>query len=83
MGDIQWEKLSDKKKKQMTAKIVNTAGKIKQIDFTRPAGTGMMTRLKFYAVRMMQTGLGKDNPEYTDYKYWKQNGWIDNKRPWK
>ena len=83
MGDIQWEKLSDKKKKQMTAKIVNTAGKIKQIDFTRPAGTGMMIRLKFYAVRMMQTGLGKDNPEYTDYKYWKQNGWIDNKRPWK
>ena len=83
MGDIQWEKRSDKKKKQMTAKIVNTAGKIKQIDFTRPAGTGMMTRLKFYAVRMMQTGLGKDNPEYTDYKYWKQNGWIDNKRPWK
>ena len=83
MGDIQWEKLSDKKKKQMTAKIVNTAGKIKQIDFTRPAGTGMLTRLKFYAVRMMQTGLGKDNPEYTDYKYWKQNGWIDNKRPWK
>ena len=83
MGDIQWEKLSDKKKKQMTAKIVNTAGKIKQIDVTRPAGTGMMTRLKFYAVRMMQTGLGKDNPEYTDYKYWKQNGWIDNKRPWK
>lgn len=32
---------------------------------------------------MLQTGLGKDDPEYTDYKYWKSNGWIDKTRPWK
>ena len=22
-------------------------------------------------------------PEYTDYKYWKEQGWLDKKRPWK
>ena len=38
---------------------------------------------KFYAVRMLQTGLGKADPEYTDYKYWKSNGWIDKTRPWR
>ena len=25
----------------------------------------------------------ENDPEYTDYKYWKSNGWIDDKRPWK
>lgn len=67
----------------MTLKLVNAAGKIKRIDFTKPARTGFITKCKFYAVRMLQSGLGKDNPEYTDYKYWKNNGWIDKVRPWK
>ena len=83
MGDIHWEKLSEKKRKQMTAKMERAAGKVKRTDFTKPARTGLAVRFKFYAVRMMQTGLGKDNPEYTDYKYWKANGWIDSERPWK
>ncbi len=83
MGDIRWEKLSEKKRKQMTAKTENIAGKIKRIDFTEPAKTGPATKLKFYAVRMMQTGLGKDNPGYADYRYWRANGWIGKERPWK
>jgi len=32
---------------------------------------------------MMQSGLGKQDPEYTDYKYWKANGWLDKERPWR
>ena len=24
----------------------------------------------------------KKDPEYTDYKYWKEQGWIDTVRPW-
>ena len=83
MGDIHWEKLSEKKKKQMTAKIENIARNVNQIDFTKPARTGLVTKFKFYAVRMMQTGLGKDDPEYADYKYWNANGWIGTERPWK
>ena len=82
MSDIHWDKIPEKKREQMRAKLAHIAGQIKQIDFTRPARTGLITRFKFYAVRMMQKGLGKDNPEYTDYKYWKRNGWIERKRPW-
>ena len=67
----------------LTDKLVKTAGKIKRMDFTRPARTKLITKCKFYAVRMMQTGLGKDDTEYTDFKYWKSNGWIDKARPWK
>ena len=83
MSDIQWEKIAEKKKKKMTDKLVSVADKMKRIDFTRPARTKFITKCKFYAVRMMQTGLGKDDPEYMDYKYWKSNGWIDKVRPWK
>jgi hypothetical protein len=56
---------------------------MKSIDYSKPAHTSFATKCKFLAVRMLQTGLGKDNPEYTDFKYWKENGWIDNVRPWK
>ena len=83
MSDIHWEKISEKKKKQMTAKIESIASKVNRIDFMKPAKTGLATKFKFYAVRMMQTGLGKEDPEYTDYKYWKANGWIGTERPWK
>ena len=83
MSEIRWDRIPEKKREQITVKLINVADKIKQIDFTRPARTSLITKLKFYAVRMLQTGLGKNDPEYTDYKYWKSNGWIDDKRPWK
>jgi len=83
MSEIEWEKLPEKKKVRMTAKLVDAADKINRIDFSRPARTNLVTRCKFHAVRMLQKQLGKNDPEYTDYKYWKSNGWIDKERPWK
>ena len=83
MSDILWDKIPQKKRKKMAQKLVNTAAGIKQIDFTKPARTSLATKFKFYAVKMMQKGLGKKNPEYTDYKYWKANGWLGTERPWK
>ena len=83
MSDINWEKIPEKKRNKMTSKLKVLAEKMRKIDYSRPAHANISTKLKFYIVRMMQTGLGKDNPEYTDYKYWKSNGWIENVRPWK
>ena len=83
MSEIDWDKLNKKKRDQMTGKLISAADKIRRIDFSKPAKTNLLTKCKFYAVRMMQTGLGKENPEYTDYRYWKNNGWIDKTRPWK
>ena len=83
MSDILWDKIPENKRKKMAQKLVNTAAGIKQTDFTRPAKTSLKTKFKFYAVRMMQKGLGKENPEYTDFKYWKANGWLGTERPWK
>ena len=83
MGDIVWDRLSEKKRAQMTNGVTSMARKFAAIDYSKPAHTNLITKAKFYIVRSMQTGLGKDNPEYTDYKYWKANGWIDKVRPWK
>jgi hypothetical protein len=83
MSEISWDKLSEKKRREMTNGIAKMAKKFAAIDYSKNAHTNLITKGKFYIVRSMQTGLGKDNPEYTDYKYWKANGWIDKARPWK
>jgi multimeric flavodoxin WrbA len=83
MSDIKWDKIPKKKRDSMARKLKSLARKMLSIDYSKPAHTGLRTKTKFLAVRMMQTALGKTDPEYTDYKYWKANGWIDNIRPWK
>jgi hypothetical protein len=83
MSEIHWDKIPEKKRDEMTKRLTNLARKMLSIDYSKPAHTGIVTKIKFYIVRKLQTGLGKDNPEYTDYKYWKANGWIDRIRPWK
>lgn len=83
MSEVRWDKIPSKKTAAMTAKVTSLARKMASIDYNRPARTRLPAKAKFYMVRMMQTGLGKDNPEYTDFKYWKANGWLGKTRPWK
>ena len=83
MSDIQWDRIPEKRRTGMTNKLTALARQMRAIDYSVPASTGLVTRIKFYAVRMMQKKLGKENPEYTDYRYWRDKGWIDSVRPWK
>ncbi len=83
MSDVKWDKIPEKKRASFTSKLTSTAKKFAAIDYSKPAHTNLITKAKFYMVRSMQTGLGKENPEYTDFKYWKANGWLDKVRPWK
>ncbi|SCW41367.1 NADPH-dependent FMN reductase [Ruminococcaceae bacterium YRB3002] len=83
MSDINWDKIPEKKRTEMSNRILKVSRKMRSVDYSRPARTPFMTKCKFYAVRMLQTNLGKEDPEYTDYKYWKENGWTGNVRPWK
>ena len=83
MSEIQWDKLNDKKRLEMTNGMAKMARKFSRLDYSKKAHTNLITKVKFYMVRMLQTKLGKDNPEYTDFKYWKANGWLDKVRPWK
>ena len=83
MSEVRWDKIPENKREKMTGKLKTLAASMKRIDYSRPAHSKLSVKLKFYAVRMLQTSLGKADPEYTDYKYWKANGWLENKRPWK
>lgn len=82
MSEIDWDKIPDKKKGDMTSSLKKLAAKCAAIDYSVPARAGLLAKGKFYVVRMLQTNLGKQNPEYTDFKYWKNNGWIGSARPW-
>lgn len=83
MSEIDWDKINEKKKNKMSSKLTDAANKFKNIDYNKRPHTNITTKIKFYMVRMLQTDLGKKNPEYTDFKYWKENGWLGKARPWK
>ena len=83
MGDIVWDKLPEKKRAALTGKVRKLARKFARIDYTKPAHTNLITKAKFLFCRVMQKSLHKDDPEYLDGKYWAQQGWLDDVRPWK
>ena len=83
MSEIHWDKIPDKKRTSMISSVKKLASKCAAIDYSKPAMAGILARGKFYVVRQLQKGLGKQNPDYTDYNYWKENGWIGSARPWK
>ncbi len=83
MGEVIWEKLSEKKRAQLTKKVERLARKFAHIDYAKPARTNLSTKLKFSFCRAMQKPLHKSDPEYLDGKYWAQQGWLGSGRPWK
>lgn len=83
MGDVVWDKLKEKKQKELTRKIEKLSGKFAGIDYAEPAHTSLVIRIKFLACRMIQKSLHANNPEYLDGKYWAEQGWLADVRPWK
>ena len=83
MSEINWDKIPEKKRESFRKKLTSVARKMHAINYSKPGHTNLIVKAKFYAVRMLQTSLGKENPEYTDFKYWKEMGWIGKARPWK
>lgn len=83
MGDIVWDKLPERKQNELTRKVEKLSRKFAQIDYTKPAYTNLVTKIKFSFCRMMQKSLHKNDPEYLDGKYWAQQGWLGTSRPWK
>ncbi len=82
MGDIVWERLSQKKRTELTRKVKRLSQRFLRIDYTKPAHTGLITKAKFFVCRMVIT-LHKNDPEYLDVRYWSEQGWIGKVRPWK
>lgn len=83
MSDIMWDKLSEKKRDELTRKVKKLSKKFADTDYTKPAHTNLATKLKFFFCRIMQKSLHKADPEYTDGKYWAAQGWLNDRRPWR
>lgn len=83
MSEVRWDMIPEEKREKMTSTLKKSAQKYSNIDYSKKTRTNLVVKCKFLAVKMLQTNLGKQNPEYTDYKYWKANGWIDGAKPWK
>ena len=82
MSEIRWDRIPEKKRAAITSKLEGTAHRLAAVDYSKRARTSIVEKAKFYMVRMLQTGLGKENPEYRDFNYWKDNGWLGKERPW-
>lgn len=76
MGDIVWDKLSQKKQSELTSKVKRLSQKFVRIDYAKAAHANFITKVKFSFCRLMQKSLHKANAEYLDGKYWAEQGWL-------
>lgn len=83
MSDIIWEKLSEKKRRELTRKVMRLSDKLFHINYEKAAKVHTITKIKFFFCRMMQKSLHENDPEYLDGKYWAKQGWLAKGRPWK
>ncbi len=83
MSDVIWDKIPEKKRKKMADKIKKLARKFSKIDYTKPARTSLITKIKFAMCRMIQKSVRKNGIVGLDSEYWYQNGWLQKSRPWK
>lgn len=83
MSDIAWDKLTAKKRSELTRRITALSEKCARIDYAKPARTKRITKLKFLFCRMMQKSLHEKDPQYPDGRYWAEQGWLENSRPWR
>lgn len=83
MSDINWDNLSEKKRKKLSDGVNKLSRKFANINYAKPARTSLITKIKFVACRFIQKQVHKSGAKSYDYEYWNDNGWIGKSRPWK
>ena len=83
MSDIIWDKVSEKKRKQLTKELSKLARKFAKINYAKSAHTKLITKIKFACCRMIQKQVLKSGKGGLDCEYWQEHGWLNGKRPWK
>ena len=80
-----WELISDKTRAAVNAKCGRAAAKIKAKKRVKPR---LKIRFLFFIMKKAQTMIdssernaGRERTK--DYLHWKENGWLDGKKPWK
>lgn len=81
-SDILWDKLPEKKRKKLIGGVNKLARKFLKIDYSKPAHTKLITKIKFACCRMIQKKVRK-GVGGLDSEYWYEKGWLGKKRPWR
>lgn len=83
MSEIVWDKLSEKKRKNIEKKLFKLVNKINKIKYDKPAHTNITCKFKFMLCRIIQKQIFATNKKSIDAQYWNNNGWLKRERPWK
>ena len=76
---MNWEQVTDRKKKQIEKKAAKVAKKVKR-NVASPKPPGLFTKFMFLMMRKMQ----KNNKWLPlDREYWEERGWLGGNCPWK
>lgn len=75
---MNWDGVAEKKKQKIGKDTEKIAGKLSKKN--KPA-VHIKTRFIFMMMRLMQKKGW--NSSSTETQYWKENGWLDGKKPWK
>ena len=83
INDIVWDKISEKRRRKLTENIDRLARNFAKINYSKPAHTKLITKIKFKICRLIQKKVRKNGVSGLDNKYWYNNGWLGKNRPWK
>ena len=80
-----WELVSDKVKSAVKKKCQRVAVKVKSRSSVKPR---LKIKTLFFIMKKAQGMIDKSERKAgrertKDYLYWKENGWLDGKKPWK
>lgn len=83
INDIIWNNLPEKKQKSLISKINKLACKFSEINYSKPAHTTIITKIRFSFCRLIQKKVRKEGNAGLDNRYWYEMGWLNKSRPWK
>lgn len=74
-----WGEVQVKTKEEIVKKVSRLAEKVKR----ERVHVGIKIRFLFHLMKMSNKDIAKgDSPLGTDFMYWKENGWLDGKKPY-
>ncbi len=83
MSDVIWDKIPEKKRKNLTDGIKCLANKITKINFSNPAHPKLIFKINFDFCRFIKKKVIKIGKDGFYFYYWLSNGWLEKNRPWK
>ena len=83
MDNIVWDNISEKRRNKLAKKLNRLSRKFAKINYSRPAHTKLITKIKFTMCRLMQKQVRKNGVVGIDNEYWDNIGWLSKSRPWK